>query len=79
MCRKILSNLECGEKGKIIKIRGRAGIHQYLYKLGVIVGCAVRMEKTGLASQERPIEVWANGNVFSLEKDIAENIKVELV
>lgn len=35
---KLLSKLREGEQGKIILIRGKAGIHRSLLKLGLIVG-----------------------------------------
>ena len=75
---KLLSKLGHGEKGRIVKIRGEAGMHRYLFELGLVVGRTISIEKTSLTPLGDPIEVRVNGSVLSLEKEIATNIQVEV-
>ena len=75
---KILSKCNYGEKGKIIKIRGEAAIHRYLFKLGIFVGRQIKFEKINLTPLENSIRVCVNGNTFSLEKEVANNVHVEI-
>ena len=75
---KLLSKLDCGEKGRIVKIRGEAGMHRYLFELGLVVGRAISVEKTSLTPLGDPIEVKVNSSVLSLEKEVAANIQVEV-
>ena len=75
---QLLSKLGCGEKGRIVKIRGEAGMHRYLVKLGLVVGRAISIEKTSMTPLGDPIEVRVNGSVLSLEKEVAANIQVEI-
>ena len=75
---QLLSRLDNGEKGRIVKIRGEAGMHRYLFELGLVVGRVIVVEKTNMALLADPIEVRVNGSVLSLEKDIATSIHVEV-
>ena len=75
---KLLSRLGCGEKGKIVTIRGELAIHRLLYDLGLVVGRTIIVENTGPAPLCDPIEVRVNTRVFSLEKDLAANIQVKV-
>ena len=74
---KLLSNLDIGEKGRIVRIRGEAAMHRLLFDLGVFVGRTVSIEKPGLPLVEDPIEIRVEESVHSLEKQIASNIHVE--
>jgi Fe2+ transport system protein FeoA len=75
---KLLSKLGCGEKGRIVKIRGEANMHRYLFELGLVVGRIISIEKTGMTPLGDPIEIRINSRVLSLEKDVAANIQVEV-
>ena len=75
---KQLSKLDSGEKGKIVKIRGEAGMHRYLFELGLVVGRTISVERTSLALLGDPIEVRVNSSILSLEKEVAANIQVEV-
>jgi ferrous iron transport protein A len=75
---KLLNRLDSGEKGRIVKIRGEAGMHRYLFELGLVVGRTISIEKISMTPVADPIEVRVNGSVLSLEKDVAANIQVEV-
>jgi len=75
---KPLSKLDGGEKGRIVKIRGPAGVHRLLFDLGLFVGRNISVEKNGMALLAEPIEVRVKARVLSLEKEVADNIQVEV-
>ena len=75
---KLLSKLVHGEKGRIVKIRGEAGMHRYLFELGLVVGRTISIENTSMNPLGDPIEVKVNSSVLSLEKDVAANIQVRV-
>ena len=75
---KLLSRLGCGEKGRIVKIRGEVAMHRLLFDLGLVVGRNISVEKTSMTLLEDPIEVRVKTRVLSLEKELAANIQVEV-
>jgi Fe2+ transport system protein FeoA len=75
---KLLSKLGCGEKGRIVKIRGEVAMHRLFFDLGLIVGRSVSVESTGMSLLGDPIEVRIKTRVFPLEKDLADNIQVKV-
>jgi Fe2+ transport system protein FeoA len=75
---KLLSKLGCGEKGKVVRIRGTAAIHRYLFESGLFIGRMISIEKTSLTSLGDPIEVRVNSSVLTLEKEVAANIQIEV-
>ena len=75
---KILSRLSCGEKGRIVKIRGEVAMHRLLFDLGLVVGRTISVEKTSMTLLEDPIEVRVRTRILSLEKEVAANIQVEV-
>ena len=75
---KLLSRLDSGERGRIVKIRGEAGMHRYLFELGLVVGRVIAVERTSMTLLAAPIEVRVNGSVLSLEKEVAANIQVKV-
>ena len=75
---KLLSKLGSGEKGRIVKIRGEAGMHRLLFDLGLVVGRTISVEKTSMTLLEDPIEVRVKARVLPLEKELAANIQVEV-
>ncbi len=78
MCVKLLSKLDSGDKGRIVKIRGTAGMHRLLLDLGLFVGRTISVEKTGVNLLADPVEVRLKARVLSLEKEVADNIQVEV-
>ena len=54
---KQLSNLDDGENGRIVKIRGNPGIHRYLFELGLMVGRHIHVEKMGTDSLDNPVKI----------------------
>jgi Fe2+ transport system protein FeoA len=75
---KLLSKLGCGERGRIVMIRGEVAVHRLLYDLGLVVGRTISVERTGLTPLGDPIEVRIKTRVFPLEKDLAANIQVKV-
>lgn len=75
---KTLNKLSHGEKGKIIKVRGRASMHRYLYGLGLFVGRTIAIEKPLPVPLNQSVYVRMNTGTFSLENEVAANIKVEI-
>ncbi len=75
---KLLSRLCCGEKGRIVKIRGEVAMHRLLFDLGLVVGRTISVEKTSMTLLGDPIEVRVKTRVLSLEKEVAANIQVEV-
>jgi Fe2+ transport system protein FeoA len=78
MKKQILSKLTCGEKGKIVKIRGQAAIHRLLFEQGIVVGRAISIENTGFDLNAEYIEVRLNGSTLSLTRDVASGIQIEI-
>jgi len=75
---KVLSKLGCGERGRIVKIRGEVAMHRLLFELGLVVGRTISVEKTSMTLLGDPIEVRVKTRVLSLEKEVASNIQVEV-
>ena len=75
---KQLSNLDDGENGRIVKIRGNPGIHRYLFELGLMVGRHIHVEKMGTDSLDNPVKIRLDKNILSLDTEVAANIQVEI-
>lgn len=75
---KLLSKLDHGEKGTIVKIRGAVTTHRYLFERGLFVGRSISIEKANVVPSQTPIEVRVNSSVLYLEKELAANIQVAL-
>ena len=73
---KPLNKLEPGEKGKIIRIRGRPDLHRKLSVLGVVVGRSIEVMARSTDSDEDPIEIDVGGSFVWL--DLAEAAKVQV-
>jgi len=72
---KLLSELKCGEKGKIVKIGGGGGTRRRLLDMGLVSGSEVKMER--VAPLGDPIEIKIKGYNLSLRKEEADSIQVE--
>jgi Fe2+ transport system protein FeoA len=75
---KLLSKLGSDEKGRIVKIRGEAGMHRLLFELGLFVGRYISVESTNLPLLGEPIQVRVKERILSLEREIAANIHVKV-
>lgn len=75
---KRLNNLTYGDKGTIVRVRGKATIHRYLLGLGLFVGRMISVEKAGLPMFGEYVRVKVNSSVFDVEETVAGNIQVEV-
>ena len=73
---KMLSELNKGDKGKIVKIGGRGGIHRRLLDMGLVAGSEVEMQRA--APLGDPLEIKVKGYNLSLRKEEAASIQVEV-
>jgi len=73
---KILSDLEKGDKGKIVKISGSGNVHRRLMDMGLVSGSEIEMQR--VAPLGDPIEIKIKGYNLSLRKEEAASIKVEV-
>jgi len=74
---KMLSELKRGEKGRIVKIGGKGGVHRRLLDMGLVSGSEVEMQR--VAPLGDPIEIKVKGYNLSLRKEEAASIQVEVV
>ena len=74
---KYLSNLNEGETGEIIQVRGKPETHRYLYGIGLTMGRSVSISGAGMTPQGSALTVRAGDKVATIEKNIADNIKVQ--
>ena len=74
---KPLSELKPGEKGKIVKVRGKGSVHRRILDMGVVSGTEVEVER--VAPFGDPIEVTLKAYHLTLRKEEAENIQVEVM
>jgi DtxR family Mn-dependent transcriptional regulator len=72
----LLRQMAAGQKGKILRIKGRGKIAKRLAELGVTSGSLVEVERQ--TSQEDKIEVKVRGYRLSLKNEEAAKISVEL-
>ena len=72
---KLLSELKCGEKGRIVKIGGGGGTRRRLLDMGLVSGSEVKMER--VAPLGDPIEIKIKGYNLSLREEEADSIQVE--
>jgi ferrous iron transport protein A len=73
---KPLSELEPKEKGQIVKVGGRKGIHRRLLDMGVVSGAVVEVQR--VAPLGDPVEIRVKGYDLALRLEEAANIQVEL-
>jgi DtxR family Mn-dependent transcriptional regulator len=72
----VLSQLAEGQKGKLIKIRGRGKINKEMKSLGVIPGSVMEVEKT--SPDDDSIGVKVKGYHLSIRRDDASKLMVEV-
>ena len=73
---KLLSELNRGEKGRIVKIGGTGSIRRRLLDMGLVSGSDIEMER--VAPLGDPIEIKVKGYNLSLRKQEAASIQVEV-
>jgi Fe2+ transport system protein FeoA len=78
MVTKPLSDLSEGESGKIVRIRGKAAIHRYLYGMGLAVGRRISIKKVENTPLGSSVTVETGGRISTLSKDLILNIRVEV-
>ena len=73
---KALIELEPGEKGKVVRIRGKGDFHRQLASVGLTVGYILEMNPV----QSRDcVEVRVKGDSLSLLREEASRIYVEMM
>ncbi len=73
---KSLDELKSGEKGKIVRVRGKGSVHRRIIDMGVVTGTEVEMQR--VAPLGDPIEIKVKGYCLTLRKEEASNIYVEV-
>ncbi len=73
---KLLSELSCGEKGRIVKIVAIGSIRRRLLDMGLVSGSDIEMER--VAPLGDPIEIKVKGYNLALRRQEAATIQVEV-
>ncbi|HEX79515.1 MAG TPA: hypothetical protein G4O19_05100 [Dehalococcoidia bacterium] len=74
---KLLSDLDSGERGRVLRIRVTGTIRQRLMDMGMVNGSEVEMIR--VAPLGDPIEIKIKGYDLSLRKEVASRIEVEVM
>ena len=74
--KKTLNQLNKGQSGVILSIKGKGAVHRRLLDMGLIKDAVVKMER--VAPLGDPIEVRIKGYCLSLRKEEAKNIIVNV-
>jgi DtxR family Mn-dependent transcriptional regulator len=69
-----LRDLKPGEKGKVIKIKGKGNLKKRLLDMGIVHGAEIKLEK--VAPLGDPIDILIKGYHLSLRKDEAKDILI---
>ena len=77
-CFKHICDLQEGEKGKIVQIRGKVAEHRYLSILGIAVGQDIFVEKVIDTPRERIITIATSDIDITLDRTLTHNIQVEV-
>jgi len=72
-----LRDLKPGEKGKVIKIKGKGNLKKRLLDMGIVPGTEIKLEK--VAPLGDPIDILIKGYHLSLRKEEARDILLEKV
>jgi Fe2+ transport system protein FeoA len=75
---KKLNEMTSGDFGKVIMIRGKAGIHRQLLKLGVTAGRIIHVVSRNINAEASTLTVIIDNHIRSLSCDIAANIKIDV-
>ncbi len=74
--KKLLSDFQIGEQGKIVLVAGEGRIRRRLFDMGVTPGASVLMKKK--APLGDPIEISIRGYELTLRKDEAKVVEMEV-
>ncbi|WP_243124040.1 FeoA family protein [Pelotomaculum schinkii] len=74
---RALSELQTGEKGKVLRTTAKGPVHRRILEMGVTPGAEIFVK--GVAPLGDPIEVLVRGYHLSLRKEEAATIFVEVV
>jgi DtxR family Mn-dependent transcriptional regulator len=69
-----LKELKPGEKGKVIKIKGKGNLKKRLLDMGIVPGAEIKLEK--VAPLGDPVDILIKGYHLSLRKDEAKDILI---
>lgn len=72
-----LRDLKPGEKGKVIKIKGKGNLKKRLLDMGIVPGTEIQLEK--VAPLGDPVDILIKGYHLSLRKEEARDILLEKV
>ena len=75
---KRLSEMIKGDFGRVMKIRGKAGIHRHLLESGIAVNRIVQVVNVDLDSRYSPVTVRIGKYTHLLNHDVASIIKVKV-
>lgn len=70
-----LEDLKPGDKGKVIKIKGKGNLRKRLLDMGVIPGTEIHLKK--VAPLGDPVDVIVKGYHLSLRKEEAKDVLIE--
>ncbi|MCK4859911.1 MAG: ferrous iron transport protein A [Candidatus Omnitrophica bacterium] len=74
--KKALDQLNKGQSGVILSIKGRGAVHRRLLDMGLVKNNTVKVERA--APLGDPIEIRIKGYCLSLRKEEAKNILVDV-
>jgi Fe2+ transport system protein FeoA len=72
-----LRDLKPGEKGKVIKIKGKGNLKKRLLDMGIVPETEIQLEK--VAPLGDPVDILVKGYHLSLRKEEARDILLEKV
>ncbi|MDY7030999.1 MAG: ferrous iron transport protein A [Thermodesulfobacteriota bacterium] len=72
-----LSELEIGEKGKVIKVNGKGEINRRIRDMGIVPGTLLEVETK--ATLGDPIEIKVKGYHLTLRRKEASDIDIEKI
>lgn len=74
---KVLSELQTGEKGKVIRITAQGPVRRRFLEMGITPGTEVSVK--GVAPLGDPMEILVKGYRLSLRKEEAASIFLEVL
>ena len=75
MAKRLLGDLNPGDKGRVVRLGGRGSIRRRLLDMGLVTGSEVEIER--VAPLGDPVEIRIKGYHLSLRKEDAASVQVE--
>lgn len=72
-----LRDVKCGQKAKVLEIKGEGSLRRHIMDMGITRGVELQVNK--IAPLGDPIEITVRDYELSLRKEDAENILVEML